>query len=210
MQIHFISSSEIGALNWGYHETIFLMPFTDPTQAKKSSALLASRAGAPGLLLCVYDLKLEGFIAIANEVFANTQSTWFGYTAQDAFAGRNWLDIARKALAQKNGVLLGFNDGKWAGELAAFGLVQRAWASQNYGGSLFFPEYHQHYADVELTLLAQSCDRYIYDPNSVMVEVDWAKDSKPINLYDQQKFKARKQHQFDHRDIAQDLLDKFS
>jgi hypothetical protein len=210
MQIHFISSSEIDILNLGYHETILLMPFTDPAQAKKSSTLLAARAGEPGILLCVYDQNLDGFIAIANRAFEQTQSTWFGYTAQDAFAGRNWLGIALKALNQKNGVLLGFNDGKWAGELAAFGLVARAWASENYDGSLFFPEYQQHYADVELTLLAQSCNRYVYHPNSVMVEVDWAKDSKPTNLYDQEKFRARKQQQFDHRDIAQDLLDKFS
>lgn len=210
MQTHFISSSEIDALNLGHHDTIFIMPFTDPAQAKKSSALLAARSGAPGTLLCVYDQNLEGFIAIANRVFEKTQSTWFGFTAQDAFAGRNWLSIALRALNQKSSVLLGFNDGKWSGELAAFGLAQRAWASQNYDGNLFFPEYQQHYADVELTLLARSCDRYVYDPTSVMVEVDWAKDSKPINLYDQQKFQARKQHQFDHRDIAQDLLDKFS
>jgi hypothetical protein len=210
MQIHFISSNEIGALNVGRHETIFLMPFTDPAQAKKSSALLAARAGAPGLLLCVYDQNLEGFISIANRVYEKTQSTWFGYTAQDAFAGRNWLDIALKVLDLKNGVLLGFNDGKWSGELAAFGLAQRAWASLNYGGPLFFPEYERHYADVELSLLAQACDRYVYDANSVMVEIDWEKETKATNINDKKKFQARKQQHFDYRDISNVLLHKFS
>lgn len=210
MQIHFISTAEIGSLNLGHHETIFLMPFTDPAQAKKSSALLAARAGARGLLLCVYDQNLEGFITIANRVFEKTNSTWFGYTAQDAFPGRDWLTKALKALTQKKGVLLGFNDGKWAGELAAFGLTQRDWASKNYGGPLFFPAYEQHYADVELTLLAQSCDRYVYDPGCVMVEVDWEKDKKSTNQHDQQTFESRKSHQFDHRDMAPDLVHKFS
>lgn len=210
MQIQFISSTEIGTLNLGYHETIFVMPFTNPAQAKKSSALIASRSGAPGLLVCVYDQNHEGFISISNRVFQKTQSTWFGYTAQDAFSGRNWLDIALKAVAQKNAVLISFNDGKWTGELAAFGLAQRAWASNNYGGTLFFPEYKQHFADVELTLLAQASGRYVYEPNSIMIEVDWAKDTKGTNQQDRQKFETRKLQKFNHPDIAINLLHKFS
>jgi len=171
---------------------------------------MAKRADTPGLLVCVYDDLGQGFIHIANRVFEKTQSTWFGYTAQDAFVGRNWLGFALEALNRQKAVLLGFNDGKWFGELAAFGLVQREWASKNYQGSLFSPAYEQHYADVELTILAQAIGRYAFSANSLMVEVDWEKDGKPTNRKDKQTFQARLLNHFDGREIPEQLLVKFA
>lgn len=210
MQIFFTSSSKIHAINVPDQEVIFVMPFTDPKAAKKSSALLASRAGNEGLLICIFDENSDGYINIANRVFEKTNSTWFGYVAQDAFAGRNWLRFALKALEKTNGALLGFNDGKWAGELAAFGLTERAWARNNYQGPLFHSRYTQHYADVELTLLAQACGRYVYEPNSVVIEIDWEKDKKAVNMQDKQLFSERIKTQFDDRKIPSNLLQKFT
>ena len=214
MEIFFTSATEIAAgsakIDVNHHETVFVMPFTDLAMAKKSSLLMSKRADASGLLVCVYDNLGEGFINIANQVFEKTSSTWFGYTAQDAFVGRNWLGFALEALNRQNAVLLGFNDGKWFGELAAFGLAQREWASKNYQGVLFSPEYAQHYADVELTILAQAIGRYAFSANSLMIEVDWEKDGKATNRKDKQTFQARLQQHFDGRDIPEQLLQKFA
>jgi len=112
---------------------IMVMPYTDAAQATRAARLAAARAGAPSLLLAVHDEARQGFIATVNQAFAATRSPWFGYMAQDAFAGRAWLALALRALQAKNAGLLGFNDGKWQGQLAAFGLAERVWALSVYG-----------------------------------------------------------------------------
>ena len=66
-----------------------------------------------------------------------------------------WLALAVRAMEQQRASLLGFNDGKWHGQLAAFGLARRSWADSVYGGDLFFSGYRRHYADAELTLVAR-------------------------------------------------------
>ena len=61
------------------------------------------------------------------------------YTAEDAFPGMNWLKFAHEELETTGKSLLAFNDGKWFGRLAAFGMVRSAWAKTNYAsGNLFF------------------------------------------------------------------------
>lgn len=173
--------------------TVFVMPSTDVHQASQAAQLMSSRAGAAdALLLCVVDDLQEGFIDIANRVFKATSSTYFGYVAQDAYPGRQWLTSGLQTLAQKNKGLLGFNDGKWGGALAAFGLGRRSWLSQNYEGDIFYPGYTQHYADTELTVLAMGNAQYCYNPQAVLVEVDWDKDLKPVNPLDKFLFSQRK------------------
>ena len=178
---------------WARSHTVIVMPSTDADQARQAAQLMCSRAGVvDALLLVVLDAARKGFIHIANQVFAATSSTWFGYVAQDAFAGRQWLATGVQTLTLKDKGLLAFNDGKWGGALAAFGLGRRSWFNQNYEGQLFHPGYTQHYADTELTVLAMGNGQYCYSPQAVLVEVDWDKDAKPVNALDKTLFVQRK------------------
>jgi len=210
MQITFISSRSISPKEILSEDVVFVMPFTETGMAKKTANLMAERANHPGQIICVHDSDHEGFVSIANKVFRSSNTRFFGYVAQDAFPGRQWLRLAMNAAQSKIAALLAFNDGKWSGELASFGLVESRWAQQNYNGDLFYPQYKQHYADTELTLLAQACNRYTYDPNSLLVEVDWEKDKKQINAKDQLCFRNRCKNKFDGQINNQTLLNKFS
>lgn len=178
--------------------TLVVMPFLDAEQAHKAAQLMASRAGAEGLILAVLDAERAGFISLINTVFLHSRGTYFAYVAQDAFAGRDWLQLALTALGQDKH-FLGFNDGKWAGAMASFGLAKRAWAEKNYAGLFFHPQYQRHYADAELTLLALNEVCYAYDPNSVLLEVDWDKDGNAVNPEDRQRFLERQATGFDGR-----------
>lgn len=207
MQVQYLTSSELTALDSSLVAggVLVVMPFTHADQAQRAASLMAMRADAPGLILAIYDADQEGFIALINRAFAKTQSAYFAYVAQDAFAGRAWLSLALKALGNEKD-LLGFNDGKWAGALAGFGLARRSWAVKNYSGAFFHPSYQRHYADAELTLLAMQQDVYAYDPNSVLIEADWTKDSAAVNDADRALFLARKNAGFDGKVVSPQLL----
>lgn len=178
---------------------LFVMPSTDMLMAERCAALMSSRAGSDGCILIVNDTLTEGFISIINRAFLQSESEFFGYVAQDAFPGRGWLKIAVDSLNQTDKSLLAFNDGKWHGLLAAFGLVRRKWAKEVYEGELFFPGYQRHYADTELTLIAKSNHQLCYNARSVLVEVDWEKDNKPVDVNDKQLFNLRSQSLFNGR-----------
>lgn len=180
-------------------EPLVVMPFIDTDQAHRAAVQLASRAGVAGRLLCVHDVKRDGFIAVANAVFRRSIAPYFAYVAQDAFAGRKWLNAGLQSLQKKDGVLLAFNDGKWMGSLAAFGLVERDWAQANYDGDLFFPGYKRHYADAELTLLAMQQKKFRFDPLAILVEVDWQKEASPVDDADRILYYKRGQTAFDRK-----------
>jgi hypothetical protein len=187
------------------------MPFIHPPVAKKTAETLARRSGFDdATLVCIFDLKREGFVSLVNRAFRLSESPFVVYLAEDAFPGRDWLKIAHAEINLKKASLLGFNDGKWQGELAAFGLVERAWAKKNYGGDLFYPNYQQHFADTELTLLARSDKAYAYNPHSMLLEVDWDKDQKPTNAADKALFQTRVRTGFDKRVEDPALLEMFS
>jgi hypothetical protein len=211
MQVQYLTSSELTSLDSPLvvGGVVVAMPFTHVDQAQKAASLMAARADAPGLVLAIYDTDQEGFISLINRAFAKTQSAYFAYVAQDAFAGRGWLKLALKALGNEKD-LLGFNDGKWAGALAGFGLARRSWAAKNYSGAFFHPSYQRHYADAELTLLAMQRDVYAYDPNSLLVEADWTKDSAAVNDADRALFLVRKNTGFDGKVVASQLLNLIS
>lgn len=134
----------------------------------------------------------------------------FGYLAQDVFPSRRWHAQAAAALNKADAGLLAFNDGKWAGQIAAFGLVQRQWVRSIYGGShLFFSGYTQHYGDVELSLIARQQKRFAYDANAVMMEVDFSKESRAVNTKDRDCFATRKLTGFDGRVKDSELLGMF-
>jgi hypothetical protein len=179
--------------------TLIIMPTTDLEMATRCANLMASRAGTEGTLLILVDTEKTGFVALTNRIFKQSYSEFFGYVAQDAFPGRGWLKMAMSSLASSGAGLLAFNDGKWFGLLAGFGLVRRSWAAGLYDGDLFYSGYRQHYADAELTLIAKSDGQFCYNANSVLVEVDWDKDRKPVNRDDKALFYARAEQFFEGR-----------
>jgi len=198
MQIQYVSSTELAEMDKPItaEGVLLAMPFTHSDFAQRAAQLMSLRADAPGLILAIHDAKQEGFVSLINQVFTNSRSAYFAYVAQDAFAGRSWLKLALQAMGENKG-LLGFNDGKWAGALAGFGLARRSWASTNYEGLFFHPHYQRHYADAELTLLALQAGVYAYDPASVLVEVDWDKDGAAVDEHDRTLFLERKKSGFD-------------
>lgn len=229
MRIEFVSSTALAAGNWATDGVLVVMPFTNPAEAQRSAHLMAKRAGTDGLLLGVYDEGLSavpppagavnsnkalvppraGFVAVVNAAFRASRSPWFCYVAQDAFAGRHWLALALAGLKEKDGVLAPFNDGKWHGQLAAFGLARREWASDLYQGDFFHPAYDRHYADVELTVHALQVQGLVYSPQSVLVEVDWEKDNKLVKPEDRRLYLSRVKTGFDGRITNAELLRRF-
>lgn len=180
-------------------EPLVVMPFINPVFAARSAAQLARRADVTGHLLCIHDVEQKGFIEVANTAFRRSVAPHFAYVAQDAFAGRGWLAAGLEALGKKGGGLLAFNDGKWNGALAAFGLVERGWALTNYDGDLFHPGYKRHYADVELTIIAMQQKRLRYSPEALLVEVDWKKERSVVEQADRLLYYRRGQTAFDRK-----------
>jgi hypothetical protein len=190
-------------------DVVVAMPFIDPELAKRSATQLARRAGIRGLLYAVYDDRRSGFVTAANAVFRRSEASFFAYVAQDAFSGRDWLKRGVDALQSKSGGLLAFNDGKWNGALAAFGLVKREWALANYDGELFMPGYNSHYADAELTVIAMQQKKLIYDPAAVLIEVDWQKENQSVNGADQALFRLRGRSNYDGKVVDAQLSNLF-
>ena len=212
MKTIFTTVAALQAANIKSQGAIMAMPFTDQGMALKAANLAASRAGSlklnevildvcqESILLAIHDTARQGFVSTINLAFAATQSPWFGYRAQDAFAGRNWLALAlQKMQSQKEASLLAFNDGKWQGQLASFGLARREWVDKVYSGAFFFQGYQSHFADAELTLVARQQSVYAYEPQSVLMEVDWQKDQASVNDSDRRLFNTRKHTGFGNR-----------
>ena len=210
LTIEMISSSDLGREIVIPGQALVVMPFINAALARRAAQQLAQRAGCAGILLAVHDGNREGFVKLVNRAFAASQSATFAYTAEDAFAGRDWLAIATKALERENAGLVAFNDGKWAGQMASFGLADRQWAQSIYGGPFFFPGYHSHYADTELTVIARSQKKYAYSANSVLVELDYDKDKKNTKSADKELFNERKKSKFGVKIENLNLLDLFS
>ena len=205
-----VGLDELRRQRWSTDGALMVLPYTDALMAQRAAKHAAARAGAPGLVLAVHDAQRQGFVQTVNEVFACSESPWFGYMAQDAFAGREWMALALRTLQERQASLLGFNDGKWHGALAGFGLARRTWAQANYADGCFFnPAYARHFADVELTLLAMQARCYAYAPQSVLVEVDWAKDKAGVHGPDRSLFHARLAQGFEGRVTDATLLGMF-
>lgn len=187
-----------------------VLPWRDRAAATRAAGLMAARAGVAMAVLAVHDDQGAGPVAAWNEALRCTRSEWLVYCAEDAFAGRHWLRIALEAVARQPGAgLLAFNDGKWFGQLAGFGLVRRSWLQPLYGGRLFHPGYAQHYGDTELTLIARQQGALAYHPHALLVEVDHAKDGKPVNAADRALFQQRAAAGFDGRVTDARLLASF-
>jgi len=181
-------------------EVLAVMPFLKRAAARRAAELMVARAGAPLLVLAVHDDLGSGPIAIWNLAIACSLSPLFLYCAEHAFAGRYWLRFALQTMRKKpEPGLLAFNDGKWFGQLAAFGLVRRSWLAPLYGGRLFHAGYAQHYGDTELTLIARQQQALAYHPHALLIEVDHAKDGRAVNALDHGLFLRRAAAGFDNQ-----------
>lgn len=198
MSLHATTTRELAACRGLQADNLFVMPCTDLPMARRAATHMVQRAGCPCDVLLVEDQDRWGFVRITNAAFALTAGQHYGYVAQDAYAGRDWLALALAAL-QGGKHLFGFNDGKWQGALASFGLARRSWAQANYGGDFFHAGYRRHYADAELTLLAMGQGAYAHNPHSVLIEVDWAKDQAPVDAQDRALYRQRAAAGFEGR-----------
>ena len=179
-------------------QVVAVMPYLKRASARRAAELMVRRAGAPLMVLAIHDDLRAGPVAVWNSALRCIKSPLMIYCAEDAFAGRYWLRFALQAFQQQPGTgLLAFNDGKWFGQLAAFGLVRRSWLDPLYGGLLFHPGYTQHYGDTELTLIARQQQVLAYHPHALLVEIDHDKDSRMVNPLDHAEFLRRAAGGFD-------------
>jgi hypothetical protein len=180
---------------YGEGEIGVFMPAINAEKAKQTAEILKARAGIACNLVIAIDVERKGFIATVNQLFRQSNYKYVVYTAEDAFPGMNWLKIAHDELERTNKGLLAFNDGKWFGRLAAFGMARSSWLKEVYpNGDLLWSEYHSHYADNELTMLAVSRKMYAYNRDALLVEVDHKKGrSWSSNQEDRKLFSLRKE-----------------
>lgn len=190
-----------------------IMPTTDIKQAQLAGEVMRKRAGADCIIQVVHDDIGSGYVASLNAAAMEIDADFIVYTAQDALVGQNWLKEALLRMLTTNAGLVGFNDGKWNGHLASFGLVDRKWVTSLYGGFIFNPVYHSHYADTELTQIAKAQGRYAYAEKAVMLEVDYDKSlgrGKGVNKEDKRLYRQRVSSQFDKLVTNDAILKEFS
>jgi hypothetical protein len=191
-----------------------IIPATDKDLADKTAKILQQRAGRECEINILYDEEHVGPIHLWNTAVSRKYADYYVYVAQDAFPSRNWLMLALSQLEKERKGLIGFNDGKWRGLMAGFGMVKREFLMQVYQDHeknplLFCPHYKQHYADTELTLIAMEMDMYTYNPEAVLMEIDYDKDDKPVNPEDKKLFNKRKETGFDGKVKTERLLNMF-
>lgn len=200
LDIQQIKSSQLADLHDPMqHKVLTVMPATRARMARQAAETMARRTDQQGLLLIAEDDLRLGFIMTANLVYAKTRSDFFAYAAQDAFPGHYWLDYGLDSLRRTGAGLLAFNEGRFFGKIAAFGLAARDWLSSLYGNFIFHPGYASHFADVELSVLALHQGRLAFNPNALLMEVDFAKHDHPNNPADEALYIKRAASGFDGR-----------
>lgn len=200
LEVKIIKSSTLHELQeLPAYEVIIALPMIDVDLAIRASEVMRRRAKYPGLLLLIEDDMRLGFIMVTNLVYAKTKSQYFAYVAQDAFAGYFWLDSAMKTIKKTGAGLLAFNDGRFFGTLAVFGLADRRFISKVYGKFIFYPHYKSHFADTELSVIATYTNNMIFNPNSLLLEVDYEKHLHGNNEEDHKLYIQRAGTGFDGR-----------
>lgn len=177
-------------------KVLVIMPTTDVELATKAGEVMKARAGYDCTILIVEDKNRVGFVKTANDTFKSNAHNYdfVVYTAQDAFVGNNWLANALIEQFKTHASVIAFNDGKWNGKLASFGMVEVLWVKTINKGLLFHPEYHSHYADTELTQIAKEQKSYSYAKDAVMMEIDYQKavgNQKKLVKADKKLYKKR-------------------
>ena len=212
-----IKMVEIGYEDWKresekpkYDENItVIMPTINPKLAVKTAQILKTRAGIEANYRVIEDIKRAGYVKTVNNELKNTNSRYIVYLTDDIFPSRNWLKDSFNLMVKNNAGLVGYNDGKWQGNLATVGLVDRTWSDALYDKNLFYPRYFGHYNDTEITLHALAQHKYIYDPNISLIEVDYDKEKKQVHEKDKNLFARRKKSHFDNKIVNEQLINMF-
>ena len=168
-----------------------VMPCIDAGLGMETAKVLLRRAGMPCTIFIVLDSLRQGFVRTLNDAAERISARYIVYLGQDAYPGRDWLNCAYQYMEESGKGLLGFNDGKWRGRIASFGMVRTAWVKTLYGGPVFYPGYRSHKADNELTVIARALDTYHYAPDCVVMDYDPQKDFGGSNPADDRVFKDR-------------------
>lgn len=198
------SSSKLDNFSYtGSKKVCIVMPCIDLELGTQAAEIMLSRSGIDCSVVIVMDDIRKGFIATLNEAARRIDSRFICYVAQDAFPGRSWLNEAYAALENSGKGVLGFNDGKWKGRIAAFGMVRKRWVRKFYDDEILASNYRSHKADNEITVLAKLDNNYVYCADSVLLEVDYRKDAGGSNLYDDQVFAERFNSYFGGRFAAE-------
>lgn len=152
-----------------------VMPATDMTQAVLAAQRMMRFAGMPMRMVIVNDVVKQGFIKTINAVSNHLKPEYLAYVAQDALAGKHWLKNAYAQLTTHNKSVCAFNEGRFLGNLAQFGLVKVAFTAQHYGAHhVFHDQYVKHRADDELTLLAKLTNEFVFAKDALLMEVDYS------------------------------------
>ena len=191
-------------------KTVVLLPWLDASMAQTALQTMAWRAGAPAVYLALHDDTGMGPVALLNAALAKVDCEMVVYTAQDAFPGRYWLRNALACLhSQPAKGLLAFNDGKWFGQLAAFGLVRRAWLAGRLRAQPLLPRLspplRRHRAHCRRAATRCAGLR----PRPVLVEVDHDKDQRTVDAQDRRLYLRRAAQGFDARVVDPTLLKRF-
>jgi hypothetical protein len=165
-------------------ETVVIMPSITEDRALETARLLVKQAGMRTRVYVVMDRERQGFVKTFNDTAARLSATYVVYLAEDVYPGRRWLKLARDKLQGSGKGLLAVNDGKWRGRIASYGMVRAEWAKQLYGGPLLYSGYRNHVADNELTIIARALGQFVYEPDSVLVEIDQDKAFQGAKVYD--------------------------
>lgn len=192
-------------------DILVIMPHINEELATKTASIMKARAGINCKILLVEDKKRQGFVKTVNHVTRNNKADLYVYTAQDAFVNRGWLYEAILEQAKYGAGLVAFNDGKWNGQMAQFGMMTREFAEANFNGGVFPDCYNANYCDVEISQVAKQQGRYAWAQKAIMMEIDYVKDFKgKVNLEDKALYNERKKTGFDGKVTDENLLKEFS
>lgn len=173
---------------------------------------MKTRAGVEADFQILLDKDQEGYATMCNRFFKSTEYDKYVYAAADLYPAKNWLIEALTNNLKHDAGLTALNDGKWFGQLASTGMVDKRWAEDNYNGNLFYSGYFGHYNDTELTLIAKQQNRYSYAERAVILEIDHQKalGGKSVNKDDKKLFKKRKKKGFDGKVTDPNIINQFS
>jgi hypothetical protein len=174
-----------------------VMPSIDIGKACLAACRMIKYSGISMRMIIIHDTIRQGYVKSLNLIASHINSEFVAYVAEDALAGKDWLRIAHQTLIKEKKSVLAFNDGKYLGDLATFGLVRKSFCEQFYGvGHIFFEGYKTHRADDELTLLAKLNGQYCFSPLALLVENDF-RTQRPLNNDDVTLFNDRKMQLID-------------
>lgn len=202
-----VDIGSIRTLRWQDPDGVaVIMPCVNPAAGRATARRLVQRAGIDARVYVVEDTLRHGFIATLNDTAAQLDVKYVVYLAEDAFPGEDWLKIAHARMEETGKGLLAFNCGKWHGRVASFGMVRKDWVQRVYGPRvILYPEYKAHKADNELTVIARVLQQFVYEPDSVLMEIDRKKAFKETVPEDKAIFHRRFRGGFDGLAALEDL-----